>query len=146
MSKLFVCINLMVEGVGNIVYIFNRKPIVFRSWLCFWEQFLKNSSFMLFALKKRFFLVWLSLVHSIKMCLIEYWFPHGHFGRGSSLRMKEWVSRVCPMYSRVRVVSSLLVLLGSSFLSFKIGCIWKSLLWGSSSHDCCYFWLLFVWF
>ena len=26
-SKLFVCINLMVEGVGNIVYIFNRRPI-----------------------------------------------------------------------------------------------------------------------
>ena len=31
MSKLFVCINLMVEGVGNIVYIFNRRPIVFKS-------------------------------------------------------------------------------------------------------------------
>ena len=83
--------------------------------------------------------MWLSFVHSIKMCLIEYWFPHGHFGGGSSLRMKEWVSRVCPMHSRVMVVSSLLVLLGSSFLSFKIGCIWKSLLWGFSSHNCCHF-------
>ena len=30
MSKLFVCINLMVEDVGNIVYIFNRRPIVFK--------------------------------------------------------------------------------------------------------------------
>ena len=72
------------------------------------------------------------------MCLIEYWFPHGYFGGGSSLRMKEWVSRVCPMHSRVRVVSSLLVLLGSNFLSFKISCIWKSLLWGFSSHNRCY--------
>ena len=83
--------------------------------------------------------MWFSFVHSIKMCLIEYWFifiyTHGHFGGGSSLRMKELVSRVCPMRSWVRVVSSLLVLLGSSFLSFKIGCIWKSLLWGFSSHN-----------
>ena len=68
--------------------------------------------------------MWLSFVHSIKMCLIEYWFPHGHFGGGSSFRMKEWVSWVCPMRSRVRVVSPLPVLLGSSFLSFKIGSIW----------------------
>ena len=83
--------------------------------------------------------MWLSFVHSIKMCLIEYWFPHGHFGGGSFLSMKESVSLVCPMRSRVRVVSSLLVLLGSSFLSFKIGCIWKSLLWGFSSHNCCHF-------
>ena len=83
--------------------------------------------------------MWLSFVHSIKMFLIEYWFPYGHFGEGSSLRMKNWVSWVCPMRSRVRVVSSLLVLLGSSFLSFKIGCIWKSLLWGFSSHNCCQF-------
>ena len=83
--------------------------------------------------------MWFSFVHSIKMCLIEYWFPHGHFGEGSSLRMKEWVSRVCPMRVQVRVVSSLLVLLGSSLLSFKMGCIWKSLLWGFSSHNCCHF-------
>ena len=80
--------------------------------------------------------MWLSFVHSIKMCLIEYWFPHGHFGGGFSFRMSEWVSWVCSMRSRVRVVSSLLVLLGSSFLSFKIGCIWKSLLRGFSSHNC----------
>ena len=83
--------------------------------------------------------MWLIFVHSIKMYLIEYWCPHGHFGGDSSLRMKEWVSRACPMRSRVRVVSSLLVLLGSSFLSFKIGCIWKRLLWGFSSHNCCHF-------
>ena len=54
------------------------------------------------------------------MCLIEYWFPHGHFVGGSSLRMKEWVCRVCPMHCRVRGVSSLLVLLGSSFLFVKL--------------------------
>ena len=78
--------------------------------------------------------MWLGFVHSIKMGFIEYWFPHWHFEGGSSLRIKEWVSWVCPMRSRVRVVSSLLVLLGSSFLSFKIGCIWKSLLWGFSSQ------------
>ena len=83
--------------------------------------------------------MWLSFVHSIKMCFIEYWFPRGHFRGGSSLRMKEWVSWVCPMHSRARVVSSLLVLLGSSFLSFKMGCIWKSLLWGFSFHNCYHF-------
>ena len=26
--KLFVCINLMAEGVDNIIYIFNRRPIL----------------------------------------------------------------------------------------------------------------------
>ena len=35
MSKLFVCINLMVEGVGNIVYIFNRRPILFKKLIKF---------------------------------------------------------------------------------------------------------------
>ena len=79
--------------------------------------------------------MWLSFVHFIKMCLIEYW----HFGGGSSLRMKEWDSRMCPLRSRIRVVSSLLVLLGSSFLSFKMGCIWENLLWGFSSRNCCHF-------
>ena len=83
--------------------------------------------------------MWLSFVYSIKICLIEYWFPHGHFGGGSTLRMKEWISWVCPMRSRVRVVSSFLVLLGSNFLSFKICYIWKSLLWGFSSHNCYHF-------
>ena len=34
-SKLFVCINLIVEGVGNIVYIFNRRPIVFKKLFMF---------------------------------------------------------------------------------------------------------------
>ena len=43
------------------------------------------------------------------------------------------------MCNRVRVVSFLLVLLGSSFLSFKMGWIWKSLLWGFSSHNCYHF-------
>ena len=31
----------MVEGVGNIVYIFNRKPIVFKKLIMFWEQIFK---------------------------------------------------------------------------------------------------------
>ena len=35
MSKLFVCINLMVEGVGNIINIFNRRPIVFKKLIMF---------------------------------------------------------------------------------------------------------------
>ena len=35
MSKLFVCINIKVEGVGNIVYIFNRRPIVFKKLIMF---------------------------------------------------------------------------------------------------------------
>ena len=95
-----------------------------------------------------------SFVHSIKMCFIMYWFPHGHLGGGSSFRMKEWVNPVCPMHSRARVVSSLLVLLGSSFFSFKMGCTWKSLSWGLFSHNCCHFfvmiwgsifWLLHIW-
>ena len=128
----------MVEGVSNIVYICNRRPIVFKKLIMFLRTIFENSSFMLFALQN-YFLVWLSFVHSIKIYLIEYWFPHGHFGGGSSLRMKEWASWVCPIRSRVRVVSSLLVLLGSSFFSFKMGCIWKSLLWGFSSHNCCHF-------
>ena len=59
--------------------------------------------------------------------------------------MKEWVSRVCPMRSQVREISSLPVLLGSSFLSFKIGCIWKSLLWGISSHNCRHFLVTICW-
>ena len=80
-----------------------------------------------------------SFVHSIKMYFIVYWFPHGHFGGDSSFRMKEWVNLVCPMRSRARVVSSLLVLLGSSFLSFKMGCTLKRLLWGFFSHNCCHF-------
>ena len=41
MSKLFVCINLMVEGVGSIVYIFNRRPIVFKKLIVFESNFLK---------------------------------------------------------------------------------------------------------
>ena len=84
----------------------------------------------------------ISLVHSIKMCFIVYWFPHGHLGEDSSFRMKEWVNLVCPMCCRARVVSSLLVLSGSSFLSFKMGCIWKSLWWGVFSHNCCHFFVI----
>ena len=84
-----------------------------------------------------------NFVHSIKMCFIVYWFPHGHLGEGLSFRMKEWVNLVCPMRGRARLVSSLLVLLGSSFRSFKMGCTWKSLLWGRGfSHNCCHFFII----
>ena len=83
-----------------------------------------------------------SFVHSIKMCFIMYWFPHRNLGGGSSFRMKEWVNLVCPMRSRVRVVSSLLILLGSIFLSFEMGCTCKSLLWGFFSHNCCHFFVI----
>ena len=41
----------MVEGVGNIVYIFNRRPIVFKKLIMFLKAIFKNSSFMLFASK-----------------------------------------------------------------------------------------------
>ena len=41
MSKLFVCINLMVEGVGNVVYIFNRRPIVFKKLIMFLRAIFK---------------------------------------------------------------------------------------------------------
>ena len=83
-----------------------------------------------------------SFVHSIKMCFIVYWFPHWHLGGGLSFRMKEWINLVCPMHNRARVVSSLLVLFGSSFLSFKIGCTWKSLLWGFFSHNRWHFFVI----
>ena len=83
-----------------------------------------------------------SFVHSIKMCFIVYWFPHGHLGGGSPFRMKYWVNLACPMHRRATVVSSLLVLLGSSFLSFKIDCTWKILLWGIFSHNCCHFFVI----
>ena len=44
MSKLFVCINLIVEGVGNIVYMFNRRPIVFKKLIMFLRVIFLNSS------------------------------------------------------------------------------------------------------
>ena len=40
----------MVKGVGNIVYIFNRRPIVFKKLIMFFESNFLSSSFMLFAL------------------------------------------------------------------------------------------------
>ena len=124
---------LVIQSISLI-----GSQLFLRSWLCFWVLYFKIVS-LCCSLYKTFSLVWLSFVHSIKMCLIECWFPHGHFGGGSSLRMKEWVNWVCPMRSRVKLVSSLLLLLGSSFLSFKMECIWQSLLWGFSSHNCCHF-------
>ena len=50
MSKLFVCKNLMVEGVGNIFYSFNRRRIVFKKLIMFLRAIILNSSFMLLDL------------------------------------------------------------------------------------------------
>ena len=112
-------------SIGHLMHILFTHILYIwfvNAWLCFWVQVFKIVPSCC-SPYKTFFLVWLSFVHSIKKCLIKYWFPHGHFVRGFSLRMQEWVSWVCPMHSRVRVVSSLLALLGSTFLSFRIGCI-----------------------
>ena len=40
----------MVEDVGNIVNIFNKRPIVFKKLIIFLKVISLNSSFMLFAL------------------------------------------------------------------------------------------------
>ena len=40
----------MVEGVGNIVYIYNKMPIVFKKLITFLSAFFFNISFMLFVL------------------------------------------------------------------------------------------------
>ena len=40
----------MVEGVGNTVYIFNRRPIVFKKLIMFLNAIFFNSSIMLFDL------------------------------------------------------------------------------------------------
>ena len=40
----------MVEGVGNIVYIFNRRPIVFKKLIMFLRAIFLKSSFMVLAL------------------------------------------------------------------------------------------------
>ena len=49
MSKLFVCINLMVEDVGNIIYIFNRRSIVFKNkkWQQLWDENPHNKLFQI---------------------------------------------------------------------------------------------------
>ena len=52
----------MVKVVGNIVYIFNRRSVVFKKLIMFWGAFKKNSSFMLFVLLNAF-LVWLNYEH-----------------------------------------------------------------------------------
>ena len=56
-SDMYVCVYinakafcLIVESVGNIVYIFNRKPIVFKKLIMFLRAIFLNSSFLLFAL------------------------------------------------------------------------------------------------
>ena len=79
---------------------------------------------------------------SIKMCFIVHWFPHGHLGGGSSFRMKKWVNLACLILSWASVVSSLLVLLGSCFLSFKMGCTRKSLWWGFPPYNCYHFFVI----
>ena len=40
--KDFFFINLMVERVGNIVHIFNRRPIVFKKFIIFLRAFFKK--------------------------------------------------------------------------------------------------------
>ena len=40
------------------------------------------------------------------------------------------------------MVSSLLVLLASRFLSFRRGSIWRSLFWAFSSHNCCHLFVI----
>ena len=45
-----------------------------------------------------------------------YGVPHEHFSGGSCFSMKKWVNLMWPMYSQIKLVSSLLVLLGSGFL------------------------------
>ena len=40
----------MVEGVGYIVYIFNKRPIVSKKLIMFLRAIFLNSSFMLFTL------------------------------------------------------------------------------------------------
>ena len=40
------------------------------------------------------------------------------------------------------MVSSLLVLLASLFLSFRRGSIWRSLFWEFSSHNCCHLFVI----
>ena len=65
----------------------------------------------------------------MKICFNVFCFPLEHLGGRFSFRMKEWLTLGWPMCSRPRAVSSILVLLGSSFLSFRVDCIWDSLLW-----------------
>ena len=83
-----------------------------------------------------------NFVHSIKMCFIVYWFLHGHLGGGSFFRMPKWVNLVYPMRSRVKVVSSFLVLSGSTFFSLKMSRTWKSQLWKFSPNNCCHFFVI----
>ena len=40
----------MVKGVGNIVYIFNRRPIVFKKLIMFLREIFLDSSFMLLVI------------------------------------------------------------------------------------------------
>ena len=56
--------------------------------------------------------------------------------------MKKWVNLIRQMHSRARVVSSLQLLLRSSFLSFKMSCTRKSLMWRFFSHNCCHFFVI----
>ena len=72
----------MVEGVVNV------RPIVFKKLILFFRAIFKKYSLHAVRLVKLF--PGVEFVHSIKMCLIEYWFPYWHFGGGSFLKMKEW--------------------------------------------------------
>ena len=70
------------------VYIFDRRPILFGKFnICFGSIILNSLSILSTLQNLRRMLV--SFVHSIEMCFIVYWFPHGHLGGGSSFKMKE---------------------------------------------------------
>ena len=82
-SDINVCVYINVKAFWSKVLVTTtisliRGQLFLRSWLYFWEQFFKITPSCCLPYKK-FSLVWLSFVHSMKMCLIAYWFPHGQF-------------------------------------------------------------------
>ena len=98
-----------------------------------------NRSVKLFTLKNRFLIIAKAL-HSIKMCLtVQVVWQVEHWGCGSCFKMKEWVSLVWPIRNRDITTYSLLDFLDAGLHSFKVGWIWKSLLWMLLFHCCCHF-------
>ena len=129
--KAFFCINLIVEGVSNIVYIFSRRPIVFKKLIMFLRAIFKNSSFMLFALKKLFpggveFCAFYQNV--LDWVLISTWTFWGRFFFKNEGVSQSSVSNT--LSSKGSFFSSGIIRIQLPFFFFfLIGCIWKSLLW-----------------
>ena len=98
-----------------------------------------NNYFMFFMFQKALW-VWVRFLHSINMDITVFGFPHEHFSGSFCFSMKEWVNLVYPMGNWVREVPFCLILLGSGFLSFKMGCM-KYSLWVFSFHSCCHFFI-----